>query len=100
MNEENTVTDTRSDEDKAPLKQGAAPKANSPKAPVPPKEPWTAPAAALEAVGIIKGYADIGDKKVLAYFVGEAIEARARGKVVRDSLVNEDDEVVATSTDG
>ena len=83
-------TDTRPDEAKAPKKKSAAPKVKAPKVPKAPPVPWSPPADAMEAVATIQGYAELGDKKVLAYFVGEAINGRARGKVVRESLVLED----------
>lgn len=89
-------TDTRPDTAKAPLKQkpAKAPKApkepKAPKAPKAPKEPkpapaeWTPPREALEVVEIMRSFAAQGDKKVLAYFVAEAIECRARGKEARE----------------
>lgn len=78
--------DTRTDEQKAPKKGATKVKAEkAPKAPKEPKAPWTAPARALEAVAIMKEFAARGEKKVLAYFVTEAIAARQSGKDIRDS---------------
>lgn len=102
-------TDTRPDTAKAPLKQttkaSKPPKAaKPPKPPKAPKEPkpapveWAPPQAALDVVEVMRGFAAQGDKKVLAYFVAEAIDCRARGKEAREQCTTSPiDEAVSSS---
>lgn len=87
-----TVTDTRTDDVKAPkARKAKAPKAKAPKAPREPKTAWEASPRAEEAIAIMREIAETGDKKTLAFFVAVAIECRQRGKDVRESMILEDE---------
>lgn len=81
MSTENTETKPTAPK-KAPIK--------APKVPKEPKAPWAPPARANEAVSIMREFANAGDKKVLAFFVREAIACREDGKSIRDAAVTEE----------
>lgn len=94
----NENEDTRTPEQKAPKKASSKAKApKAPKAPKEPKLPWAPSERAEEATAIMREFAEQGDKKTLAYFVAQAIDARARGKDVRESMTETPEEGDADS---
>lgn len=90
---EDTV-DPRTPEQQAPKrgdKSGSEPSApKAAKAAKAAKTAWEPTERMQEAVNIMREVAQTGDKKALAYFVAQAIECRAEGKIVRESLADQD----------